>query len=63
MEVHIVESGERPSVSGPVRLIAPDGHEIARPDQFAMCRRGGSHNKPSGDGTHVTNDFDGTLAK
>jgi CDGSH-type Zn-finger protein len=49
-------------VSGPVHLTAPDGREIAQPAQFAMCRCGHSSNKPFCDGTHLTIDFDGTLA-
>ena len=49
-------------VSGPVRLTAPDGREIPHPPQFAMCRCGRSSNKPFCDGTHLTWDFDGTLA-
>jgi CDGSH-type Zn-finger protein len=48
-------------VSGPVQLTAPDGREIEHPDQMALCRCGGSNNKPFCDGTHLTNDFDGTL--
>ena len=49
-------------VSGPVTLVAPDGHEIEHPDPMAMCRCGHSSNKPFCDGTHATIDFDGTLA-
>ena len=49
-------------VSGPVHLTAPDGREILHPAQFAMCRCGHSSNKPFCDGTHLTIDFDGTLA-
>jgi CDGSH-type Zn-finger protein len=36
--------------------------EIPHPDQMALCRRGHSGNKPFCDGTHLTIDFDGTLA-
>ena len=49
-------------VSGPVRLLDPDGREIAHPDPMSMCRCGQSSNKPFCDGTHATIDFDGTLA-
>ena len=48
-------------VSGPVKLTDVDGREIPHPDQMALCRCGGSNNKPFCDGTHLTNDFDGTL--
>jgi CDGSH-type Zn-finger protein len=49
-------------VSGLVRLTDVDGREIPHPDPMALCRCGGSGNKPFCDGTHLTNDFDGTLA-
>ncbi len=39
-----------------------DGREIEHPDQMALCRSGHSGNKPFCDGTHLTIDFDGTLA-
>jgi CDGSH-type Zn-finger protein len=48
-------------VSGPVNLTDVDGREIPHADQMALCRCGGSGNKPFCDGTHLTNDFDGTL--
>jgi len=43
-------------------ITAPDGHVIDHPDPVALCRCGGSSNKPFCDGTHATIDFDGTLA-
>ena len=43
-------------------ITAPDGHVIDHPDPVAICRCGGSSNKPFCDGTHATIDFDGTLA-
>ena len=62
-DVTITPSEDGPYlVSGPVRLTAPDGREIAHPDQTALCRCGQSSNKPFCDGTHLTIDFDGTLA-
>ncbi len=62
-EVTITPSDNGPYlVSGPVHLTAPDGREIPHPPQFAMCRCGRSSNKPFCDGTHLTWDFDGTLA-
>jgi len=45
-----------------VALTAPDGRVIEHPDPMSICRCGGSSNKPFCDGTHATNDFDGTLA-
>ena len=62
-EVTIIPSENGPYlVSGQVKLVAPDGHEIEHPASFAMCRCGRSSNKPFCDGTHATWDFDGTLA-
>lgn len=49
-------------VTGTLKLTDVDGREIPHPDQMALCRCGGSSNKPFCDGTHLTNDFDGTLA-
>ena len=62
-DVTITPSEDGPYiVSGPVRLVAPDGHEIEHPDPMSICRCGGSSNKPFCDGTHAVIDFDGTLA-
>jgi CDGSH-type Zn-finger protein len=62
-EVTITPSEDGPYiVSGAFRLLAPDGREIEHPDPVSICRCGGSSNKPFCDGTHATNDFDGTLA-
>jgi CDGSH-type Zn-finger protein len=62
-EITITPSEDGPYiVSGPVRLLAPDGREIEHPDPMSMCRCGGSSNKPFCDGTHDAIDFDGTLA-
>ena len=49
-------------VSGTVHLTDVDGREIPHPDSMALCRCGHSSNKPFCDGTHLTIDFDGTLA-
>lgn len=49
-------------VSGPVSITDVDGREIPHPHPVAICRCGGSGNKPFCDGTHVAIDFDGTLA-
>ena len=62
-EVTITPSENGPYlISGPVTLTAPDGRVIEHPDQMALCRCGRSGNKPFCDGTHLTIDFDGTLA-
>jgi CDGSH-type Zn-finger protein len=62
-DVTIVPSTNGPYlVSGTVHLQDVDGREIAHPDQMALCRCGQSGNKPFCDGTHLTIDFDGTLA-
>jgi Iron-binding zinc finger CDGSH type len=47
---------------GPVRLTDVDGREIPDPDPMNLCRCGQSGNKPFCDGTHLTVDYDGTLA-
>ena len=46
---------------GDVKLTV-NGTEIAHPDPMSLCRCGQSSNKPFCDGTHLTIDFDGTLA-
>jgi CDGSH-type Zn-finger protein len=40
-------------VEGSVRLVGPDGHELEHKAVFALCRCGGSSNKPFCDGTHA----------
>jgi CDGSH-type Zn-finger protein/uncharacterized Fe-S cluster protein YjdI len=37
---------------GPVRLVGPDGEVIREDTRVALCRCGGSANKPFCDGTH-----------
>ncbi|HTA55241.1 MAG TPA: CDGSH iron-sulfur domain-containing protein [Candidatus Acidoferrales bacterium] len=62
-DVNITPSANGPYlVTGPVNLTDVDGRAIAHPDQMALCRCGGSSNKPFCDGTHLSNGFDGTLA-
>jgi CDGSH-type Zn-finger protein len=62
-DVTITPSEDGPYlVSGPVLLTDADGREIPHPDQMSLCRCGQSGNKPFCDGTHLTVDFDGTLA-
>jgi len=40
-------------VKGPIRLVDPDGKEFTvQGDTVALCRCGGSTNKPFCDGTH-----------
>jgi CDGSH iron-sulfur domain-containing protein 3 len=62
-DVTITPSEDGPYlVSGEVRLTDVDGREIPHPDPMSLCRCGQSGNKPFCDGTHLTIDFDGTLA-
>jgi CDGSH iron-sulfur domain-containing protein 3 len=62
-DVTITPSTDGPYVvAGPVVLADVDGRQIAHPDPMVLCRCGGSGNKPFCDGTHASNDFDGTLA-
>ena len=62
-DVTITPSEDGPYlVSGPFRLTDIDGREIPHPDPASLCRCGQSGNKPFCDGTHLTVDFDGTLA-
>jgi CDGSH-type Zn-finger protein len=49
-------------VSGRVHLTDVDGREIPHEQQMVLCRCGHSNNKPFCDSTHLTIDFDGTLA-
>ncbi len=45
-------------VQGAITLIDAEGKEQELgPDPFALCRCGGSSNKPMCDGTHRTNGF------
>ena len=49
-------------LSGGVRILDADGNLLYEGERAALCRCGGSGNKPFCDGTHATIDFDGTLA-
>jgi CDGSH-type Zn-finger protein len=52
-------------VQGPVRIVTPDGRELAVPPRkdgkpaevIVLCRCGGSATKPFCDGTHKRNGF------
>jgi CDGSH-type Zn-finger protein len=45
-------------VKGPIRLVDPDGKEFTvQGDTVALCRCGGSTNKPFCDGTHSKQGF------
>lgn len=46
-------------VEGGIGVRTPDGERQA-PERYALCRCGGSNNKPFCDGTHAKNGFDGT---
>jgi uncharacterized Fe-S cluster protein YjdI len=53
-------SGKGPLlVRGGVRVLDADGTVLFEGEQAALCRCGGSANKPFCDGTHKTNGFDG----
>ncbi len=45
--------------SGGVRVVAADGTVLYEGEKAALCRCGGSANKPFCDGTHKTIDFEG----
>ncbi len=44
-------------VTGRVRLIDADGTPYTVPENFVLCRCGGSATKPFCDGSHRSNDF------
>jgi uncharacterized Fe-S cluster protein YjdI len=46
-------------VSGGVRILDADGEVLFEGERAALCRCGGSGNKPFCDGTHKTNGFNG----
>jgi len=46
-------------VRGGVRVLDAEGNVLYEGDKAALCRCGGSANKPFCDGTHKTNGFTG----
>jgi uncharacterized Fe-S cluster protein YjdI len=46
-------------LSGGVRVLDADGNLLYEGERAALCRCGGSGNKPFCDGTHLTNGFSG----
>jgi CDGSH-type Zn-finger protein len=44
---------------GDIRILDAEGNEVAVLEKAALCRCGGSSNKPFCDGTHRTNGFTG----
>jgi uncharacterized Fe-S cluster protein YjdI len=46
-------------IRGGVRVLDPDGNVLYEGERAALCRCGGSKNKPFCDGTHKTNGFEG----
>ena len=46
-------------IRGDVRVLDADGNVLYEGDKAALCRCGGSANKPFCDGTHKTNSFRG----
>jgi CDGSH-type Zn-finger protein len=51
-------------VSGPIKLQDADGNpiDLGGRERFALCRCGGSTNKPFCDGTHSKIGFQGAMA-
>jgi CDGSH-type Zn-finger protein len=61
-DVNITPSENGPYlVSGAVWLADAVGREVPHGEHMALCRCGGSKNKPFCDGMHVVIGFDGTL--
>jgi uncharacterized Fe-S cluster protein YjdI len=58
LELHASENGPL-LVSGGVRVVDADGNVLYEGEKAALCRCGGSSNKPFCDGTHKTNGFRG----
>ena len=58
--LEIRASGQGPLlVTGGVRVLDADGTVLYEGERAALCRCGGSKNKPFCDGTHKTNGFEG----
>jgi uncharacterized Fe-S cluster protein YjdI len=58
LELHASAKGPL-LVSGGVRVVGADGTVLYEGEKAALCRCGGSANKPFCDGTHKTIDFEG----
>jgi uncharacterized Fe-S cluster protein YjdI len=58
LQVRVSENGPL-LLRGAVRVLAADGSVLYEGDRAALCRCGGSGNKPFCDGTHRTNGFRG----
>jgi uncharacterized Fe-S cluster protein YjdI len=57
-EVRVSENGPL-LLRGGVRVLDADGNVLYEGEKAALCRCGGSSNKPFCDGTHKTNGFSG----
>lgn len=57
--INVSENGPY-RVEGALEVRAASGDVIETRERFALCRCGGSANKPFCDGTHTRNGFDGT---
>ena len=57
-EIRVAKGGPL-LVRGGIRVTDSDGNLLYEGDRAALCRCGGSSNKPFCDGTHKTNGFDG----
>ncbi len=58
-EIRVRDDGPY-KVTGPVRLVDPEGHEIANPEPgrpIVLCRCGQSHTKPFCDAAHKASGF------
>ena len=53
-----VNAGGPYLVKGSVVVVDKDGSETVKEGTMALCRRGGSQNKPYCDGTHKNIEFD-----
>jgi CDGSH-type Zn-finger protein len=60
VEIKVRDNGPY-KITGPIRLIDPDGKEFELPDDgkpIVLCRCGGSLTKPFCDSSHKRNGFD-----
>ena len=57
-QIRIVPNGPL-LISGAVRIVDADGNVLHEGERAALCRCGGSGNKPFCDGTHKKNGFSG----